>query len=113
MFDDALTLLHVLHGKIPIPEPNTLRWAKWLEEADRQVALTELGDVMVSTIFLGIASHFTEDGPVIFETMVMGGPHHRTLIRTCTWEAAEECHAVMVKNLRQEMDLNAANDLPI
>jgi hypothetical protein len=62
-------------------------------ESQRQVALTQNETVMVSTIFLGLDHRFFNDGPpILFETMVFGGPYDEFQDRTCTWDEALEAH---------------------
>lgn len=52
-------------------------WGRWMENGDRHVALTKLGeDVRVSTVFLGLDHSFSDEGePVLWETMIFGGEH--------------------------------------
>jgi len=92
----------MLDGKNAVVEPDLLTWARWFETAheERIVARTEVGDVMVSTVFLGLDHCFTPDGPpLIFETLVFGGPHDGEMDRYSTWEEAEQGHAVMLGKL--------------
>ena len=51
------------------------KWARWFEGSAeaRRVARTQVGDCMVSTVFLGLDHNFSEEGPpVLWETMVFG-----------------------------------------
>ncbi len=59
------------HGE-PRAEPDLFTWAKWFEEAfdKRRVASTEIGDVRVSTVFLGLDHSFGDEEPIFWETMV-------------------------------------------
>jgi len=68
--------------------------------AHRRVALDRLGDTEISTVFL-IADHsFREDGfPILFETLVMGGPEDGEMTRYATWYEAEEGHRATVARL--------------
>ena len=66
-------------GKTPIPEPDLLKWAEWIEgTGKRRVSLSRLGESRgprVSTVFLGLDHSFSDEGPpVLWETMVFGGP---------------------------------------
>lgn len=59
------------------PEPceDLLTWGRWMQTADRHVADTHFGDVRVSTVFLGLDHAFWGEGPpVLWESMVFGGP---------------------------------------
>jgi hypothetical protein len=59
----------------PVPEPDLLTWAKWFEKANRHVAKDKVGDASVSTVFLGLDHAFGDRPPVLWETMIFGGPH--------------------------------------
>lgn len=59
----------------PVKELDLLKWGKWFESADRTVARDEIGDVSVSTVFLGIDHSFDDGSPVLYETMIFGGAH--------------------------------------
>lgn len=48
-------------------------WARWFERADRQIARDELGEVLVSTVFLGIDHSHGLGPPVLWETAILGG----------------------------------------
>lgn len=48
-------------------------WGALFDDEDyRRIALTEVGPVRVSTVWLGIDHRFGEGPPIIFETMVFG-----------------------------------------
>lgn len=69
--------------------------SKTLEDTNRVVAKDNLGgDIMVSTIFLGIDHNFGDDDspPILFETMVFGGKFGDYQQRYATWEEAEIGH---------------------
>lgn len=73
-------------------------WAIRFEGLDRRVALTEHDEIRVSTVFLGIDYSFTyTHAPLIFETMIFGGPHDQYYERYSTWEEAEAGHAEACK----------------
>jgi hypothetical protein len=67
----------------PRQEPDIRKWAVWFERTQqtRERVLAqdrdELGgtDIMVSTVFLAIDHNFRADGPpILWETMILGGP---------------------------------------
>lgn len=60
----------------PKLEPDLLKWAQWYETHERHIVFDKLPDgVKVSTVFLGIDHNFGLDGPpVLWETMIFGGP---------------------------------------
>ena len=77
-------------------------WAKWLESAEHHVADEPIGDVRVSTIFLGLDHSFGFGPPLLFETMVFGGPLDQNQDRYTTWEEAKEGHKKMVSRVKEE-----------
>lgn len=86
----------ILDGHEPVA-CDLMTWARWFELTDRHVKLTEQGDVMISTVFLGLDYSFSDEGPpVLFETMVFEGEHGGDMERYCTWEEAEAGHARFV-----------------
>ncbi len=56
----------------PVPEPDLLKWGRWIEMAERRVALTKVAkDVEVSTVFLGLDYNVSrEEASVGHECMV-------------------------------------------
>lgn len=60
-------------------------------EQHRIVKQTRLpGDILVSTVFLGLDHKFySDDGPpILFETMIFGGEHDQYQERYTTWHDA-------------------------
>jgi hypothetical protein len=89
---------YVLEGHTPIPATSLEAWGYWFAEADRCVGRTVLTeDVEVSTVFLGLDHSFSRGArpPVLFETMVFGGPLDEEQERYTSWEEAEAGHAAM------------------
>lgn len=88
-----------------MPVSDVLEWADWFEQADRHVADTHLDSgVRVSTVFLGLDHNFWGKGPpILFETLVFGGPLDQQMERYCTWDEADRGHTKMVKRaMRKE-----------
>ncbi len=52
----------------------------------------EIGEVLVSTVFLGLNHRYGEGVPVLFETMIFGGEHDQYQDRYCTYDEAEAGH---------------------
>ena len=85
----------------PIPAP-TMRWAMWLETADRTVARTEIGEAEVSTVFLSLDHNFSGKGaPVLYETLVFGGQLDGEMTRYTTHEEALAGHSCMVARVKE------------
>ncbi len=72
-------------------------WGAFFEKRDRIVKQEKVGEVRISTVFLGIDHGFLDDGaPLVFETMVFGGEHDDLTERYHTWAEAEEGHKATV-----------------
>ena len=79
---------------------NLLEWAEWFEKAERRVARDVIGDVTVSTVFLGLDHSFRSQGPpVVWETMVFGGKYDQEQDRYTSREQAEQGHHRWVKKV--------------
>ena len=78
----------------PIPASIT-EAADWLEESSdrRTVKRDEIGDILVSTVFLGLDHSWTPGGkPVLWETMIFGGEHNQYQERYTSYKDALEGH---------------------
>lgn len=63
------------HGN-PVEEPDILKWSEWFEKTDRHIADDMVGEIRVSTVFLGTDHSFLDtETPVLYETMIFGGAH--------------------------------------
>lgn len=91
-----------LDGHKAVPCEDLMDWAKWYEDADRHIADTVIGDIRVSTVFLGI-NHEWDPGkpPLLFETMMFGGEYDEDMWRYSTWEEAEAGHEKAVGLLKK------------
>lgn len=83
---------------------NPITMDTWIDTyrtpADKRVALTTVGEVNVSTVWLGIDYRFGDGPPLIFETMVFGGPLDQECDRYSTEEQARAGHEAMVARVR-------------
>ena len=78
----------------PIPASIT-EAGDWLEEGSdrRTVKRDEIGDILVSTVFLGLDHAWTPGGkPVLWETMIFGGEHDQYQERYTSHKDALEGH---------------------
>jgi hypothetical protein len=67
-----------------------------------RIGFNTIGDVEVSTVWLGLNHEFTVGAPpVIYETMVFGGEHDQDLMRYRTEREAIDGHARAVDNIRR------------
>ena len=87
-------------GGNAVQEPDLLKWGRWFQTADRHVANDIIGGVRVSTVFIGLDHIFDDGPPLIFETMVFGGPLDQEMERYSTREQAAAGHAVMIARVR-------------
>ncbi len=87
---------YILENSKP-KEVDCLTWAKWFEKVDRVIERTEVGNVMVSTVFLGLNYNFYQEGPpLLYETLVFGGNLDGEIDRYETLEQAQNGHVEMV-----------------
>ena len=90
----------------PQPCDDVLAWGRWFETAERHVAQDmDEGEgaerVRVSTVFLGIDHNWHGDGPpVLWETLVFGGPLDGEMQRYCSKAHALVGHQAMCQRVR-------------
>jgi hypothetical protein len=84
---------YVLDGRTPRRVGSLYEWARWMETAHRHVAVDWVGNVRVSTVFLGLDHQHGNGPPLLFETMIFAGEHDQYQDRCSTWEEAELMHA--------------------
>lgn len=90
---DKLHGTFILLGREPVPCEDIRAWGMWMARKDRHVAETRLGDVWVSTVFLGMNYNHSGIGPpILYETMIFGGKYDQYQDRYCTWDEAEAGH---------------------
>jgi hypothetical protein len=68
------------------------QWAESLVGDASRVERTAIGDVTVSTVWLGLDHSFDGGPPLIFETMIFGGEHDQYQERYSTLEEARAGH---------------------
>ena len=94
---------YILEGHNLVPCEDLMEWADWFEKTERHVANEVVdGGPQVSTVFLGMdhGGIFNQGPPILFETMVFGGPLDQEQDRYATWEEAEAGHKAMVARVR-------------
>jgi hypothetical protein len=84
---------YILEGHTP-KAVSFEEWSTKFSEQDRRVALSNIGESEVSTVFLGL-DHGWGGETLLFETLVFGGPMDGEMNRCETWEQAEEMHKTM------------------
>lgn len=72
-----------------------------IQRGIHHVGDTTIGGSRISTVFLGLDHSFTPGAkPVVFETLVFGGPLSDEMVRYCTYDEAEAGHAAMVERVK-------------
>ena len=89
-------------------EPDLMKWAEWMETADRTVSKTTIDNILVSTIFLGLDHNFQGAGrpPILYETMVfVDGKDDNDISelqqRWLTWGQAKRGHEDIVEMIKK------------
>lgn len=92
---------YILDGHKVVECDDLMEWAQWFETADRHVDKTMVGDIKVSTVFLGLDHRFGEGEPELFETMIFddGGEFDEEMWRYATWEEAVAGHKKAVEKV--------------
>jgi hypothetical protein len=91
-------------NNVPVPCEDLIEWAKWIETSNRRVAEDTIGDVRISTVFLGLNHSFGGPSPLLFETMIFGGPHDQHQARCTFWDDAVKQHAEAVDMARSGLN---------
>lgn len=85
-------------------EPDLLTWARAFEKMDRRIAADEAGPSKVSTVFLGVDHQWGDGPPLIFETLVFGGPLEGEMDRYSTRAEALAGHAAMLARVKASLN---------
>lgn len=92
---------YLLIDKIAIPHHNLLEWACAMEQTNKRIAETYVGNLRVSTIFVGFNMAMSpERPPDIFETIIFKNESNMIEFRYSTYEEAEVGHALAVKKAK-------------
>ena len=89
---------YVLIGQTPVPESDLFTWAEFVEQGPNRIVrqddlISLIGPVFVSTVFLGLDHNWGGGEPLLFETMIFGGPLDGEIcLRYPTWDRAESGH---------------------
>jgi hypothetical protein len=91
---------YVLDGHVA-KAVSLMEWTEWFEkEPFRHVADETIGEARISTVFLSLDHQWGQGPPLIFETMVFGGPLDQEQERYTTWDEAEAGHKTMVEKVK-------------
>lgn len=90
----------------PSPVSDYLQWSTWMDSVDRQIALTESGDISVSTAFLGLDHDYLRRGlPILFETMVRTPDGPGQVARYATKAEAVKGHNIIVHAIKTQQEM--------
>lgn len=95
---------YILDADNNVVEADLMTWAHWLEDCPhaRIIGYTEItSESVVSTVFLGLDHRFYGEGPpLLFETLIFGGPLDQDMWRYSSYDDAEAGHVMAVKKAR-------------
>ncbi len=97
---------YILKGHEPVPCNGLLAWCRWFEDSDaeRIVKQEMVGDIRISTVFLGLDQRLLRDRnggqPLLFETLVRGSPHDDGEYRYSNWDEAAKGHEEIAAKCR-------------
>lgn len=94
---------YVLDADNHVVEATLQEWGNFLESDARVIAYTEItSECRISTIFIGIDHRMYGTGPpVLFETMVFGGPLDQHQWRYASYDDAQTGHKMAVAKARE------------
>lgn len=94
---------YVLDADNRVVAANLIERAQWFEAiGNRVVGYTQItSECQVSTVFLGLDHRFGGDGPpLVFETMIFGGPLQGSVWRYSSYDDADAGHKAAVRRAR-------------
>lgn len=77
-----------------------IEWSRWFETHPRTIAHDQFSSCRVSTVFLGIDHNFFGGPPLLWETLVFGGPLDMQGDRYASAEDALAGHAEFVARVK-------------
>lgn len=94
---------YYLEGRTALPwHGDLLEWAEKMQ-ATRRVALDQVDEVTISTVFLGIDHQWLEGPPLLFETAIFSGEDGAGDLERCsTYAEAEAMHRQAVAKVQSE-----------
>ena len=93
-----MILMYILDDQNnPVPCNDMRVFGSWFEDFDQRIVAQDMvGDVKVSTVFLGIDHNFSRNGdPVLWETMIFGGRYDESQGRYSSHADALKGHAAL------------------
>lgn len=94
-------MLYILRDNLPMEQPDSIRWQKWMELGKYRIAYDVVGKCEIRTLFTGI-NYLNQPNPSLFVTYMVGGHLGGHLVPSKTIEMALSCH----KAFKTELLLN-------
>ena len=60
---------YILMDKEVHPVYDLIAWGRWMQDHSRRIERTRVGDIIISTVFLGLDHSHGNRPPILFETM--------------------------------------------
>lgn len=91
--------MYILKGKETIYTNDIDEWLKGLQDETRILKRENIGDILISTIFLGLNHDLFSEIPILFETMAFKDGKTIEMKRYSTYDEAVEGHERIKRNL--------------
>ena len=90
----------------PTPVSDFVQWSIWMDSMNQQIALSESGDISISTAFLGLDhDHLRRGTPILFETMVCTPDGPGQVARYATKGEAINGHNVIFLTIKAQQEM--------
>ena len=86
---------------LPTDKPSRLI----LQQGQTIVKQDSIGDISVSTIFLGLDHSFMSETPILWETMIFGGEFDQYMDRYSSYEDALKGHETAMKLVNKNTEI--------
>ena len=88
----------------PVRSASVIEAAEWLDKNPERKAVKQenIGDIFISTVFLGLDHAWDSDIPVLWETMIFGGEHDQYQERYTSYEDALEGHQIALNLVNKQ-----------
>lgn len=108
-----MTKHYILDADNNVIETDLITWAIWLDNlGNRTVGYTEItSECFISTVFMGLDHRFHGKGPpIVFETMIFGGPLDQHTWRYASYDDADTGHKAAVRKAREAIGQKITED---
>ena len=88
----------------PVKSTSVIEAAEWLENNLERKAVKQdhIGDIFISTVFLGLDHSWKSNTPILWETMIFGGDHDQYQERYTSYEDALEGHQIALNLVNKQ-----------